>query len=79
MHWTSYLSTEVRNRLYNCKTIKSDLKELVDAKWRAYIESGKNINGYTKEDALVSVLELLDCNSCYFDLDREEYDELRRE
>jgi len=78
MHWTSYLTEEVRNRLYNCKTIKADLKELVDARWRSYKDTGKDKQGFVKEDALVAVMELLDCNSCYFDLERSEYDELCR-
>ena len=78
MHWTSYLSNEVSDRLGNCTTIKSDIKELVDAKWRSYKENGKDQRGYTKEDALISILEMLDCNSCYFDLSKEEYNELCR-
>ena len=78
MHWTSYLSSEVSDRLGNCTTIKSDIKELVDAKWRSYKENGKDQRGYTKENALISILEMLDCNSCYFDLSKEEYNELCR-
>ena len=30
--------------------------------------------GYTKEDALVFVLEMLDCNGCSIDMTRDEYD-----
>jgi hypothetical protein len=40
-------------------------------------EKGKDREGYTKEDALVCVLDLLDCNSQYIDLTRAEYDALK--
>lgn len=75
-NWTKYLSDEVYNRLANCKTIKKDLPELVNTKWRMYKELGKDSQGHTKEDALIAVLELLDCNGIVFDLTVEEYSEL---
>lgn len=77
--WLDYLSEDVRNRLGECSTKKADLKPLVDAKWRRMKELGKEKQGFTREDALVSVLELLDSNSCdnVADLTREEYDELK--
>jgi len=42
-------------------------------------EQGKDKLGFTKEDALISVLELLDCNSQFFDLTTDEYKELWEE
>lgn len=75
--WTEYLPCEVASRLKNCSTLKSDLVILVNAKWLSFKESGKDLLGYTKEDALVSVLELLDCNGIGFDLTRTEYDDLK--
>lgn len=74
--WLKHLNPDVYNRLCACRTIKSDLQWLVNAKWLSYKETGKADQGFTKEDALVSVLELLDCNSCYFDLTVDEYNEL---
>lgn len=72
-HWTDNLSNDVYTRLANCRTRKSDIKELVNAKWISFKENGKADRGFTKEDALVDILELLDSNSCYFDLTPEEY------
>lgn len=75
--WTDYLSEDVYSRLCNCQTRKSDLPNLVNAKWSSLIDAGKDKAGFTKEDALIAVLELLDCNSCCFDLTAEEYNNLR--
>lgn len=74
--WIETLSDGVCNRLMNCRTIKSDLPELVNAKWLWFKEIAKDKKCFTKEDALISVLELLDCNSCYIDLTTDEYNEL---
>jgi len=76
--WMDNLKSDVSERLGACRTIKADLPHLVNAKWLAFQENGKADKGFTKEDALVEILELLDCNSCYFDLTRDEYDELCR-
>lgn len=76
--WTDYLRADVFGRLEACRTIKSDIPILVNAKWLQYKAIGKDAQGFTKEDALVDVLELLECNSCYFDLTEEEYDDLCR-
>lgn len=75
-NWIDNLTSTVYDRLCHCRTIKADLPELVNAKWLSYIESGKADRGFTKEDALVAILELLDCNSCYIDLTKEEYDDI---
>ncbi len=77
-NWTEYLDEKVYTRLCNCRTIKADVGELVKARWRSYQENGKATQGFTKEDALVSILELLDANSCYIDLTIDEYNDLCR-
>ena len=77
--WTDKLPEDVYSRLCNCRTIKSDIQILTNVKWALYKEIGKDKKGFTKEDALVSVLELLDCNNTYFDLTEEEYDSLINE
>lgn len=74
--WSDNLTNDVYVRLCDCRTIKADLPELVNAKWLFYKENGKADQGFTKEDALIAVLELLDCNSCYFDLTTDEYNKL---
>ena len=76
---TEYLSGPVLTRLAECRTIKRDLPELVNAMWRHYKDEKKDLEGFTKEDALVAVLEWLDCNNNDFDLTREEYDSLKEE
>lgn len=71
-----FLSNEVYNRLCNCCTQKRDLQELVNAKWAAYKEAGKDHKGFTKEDALIAVLELLDENGFDYGLSGDEYTDL---
>ena len=70
--WTYYLPSDVYSRLCRCASLKSDILPLAQAKW----ESIKDNTNHCKEDALVDVLELLDCNGNYFDLTREEYDSI---
>lgn len=77
--WTEYLPEDVYNRLANCRSIKSDIKSLVDAKWRRMRELGKERKGFTREDALVAVLELLDSNGTDYELTRDEYDDLKKD
>lgn len=76
--WTDNLPNDVYDRLCHCRTIRSDLPALVNAKWLSFVENGKADQGFTKEDALVDILDLLDCNSQYLDLTREEYESLCR-
>ena len=80
-HWTDKLNEQVRLRLCECRNIKADLPVLVNTRWAWYKEQGKDKQGFKKEDALVDVLELLDCNSQWdlADLTREEYDLLKKE
>lgn len=77
MKWTDRLKSDVLERLRNCKSRKSDIPDLVNARWASLKEEGK---GFTKEDALVSILVLLDCNGQDFgaDLTVDDYDELCR-
>lgn len=74
--WTDRLREEVYNRLAACSTIRADLPELVAAKWATDKEAGKEAQGYTKEDAVVSVLELMDSNGRDFELTIDEYRDL---
>ena len=75
--WTDTLQESVYMRLCECRSRKSDIEMLVNAKWLYYKEIGKDKEGFTKEDALISILEHLDCNSQYFDLTEEEYNDLK--
>lgn len=74
--WTDHLNHDVLNRLANCTSTKADIDALTRAKWANMREHGKDKDGFTKEDALVAVLELLDANGRYFDLTKDEYLEL---
>ncbi len=78
MNWTERLNSDVFERLGNCKSRKSDLPDLVNAKWASLKQAGKDKEGFTKEDALISVLELLDSNGQYFigELTVDEYNDL---
>ena len=70
--WTDSLAQDVYQRLANCRSLKSDILPLAQAKWAAI----KNKKGFTKEDALVAVLELLDSNGAVFGLTQTEYDDI---
>ena len=70
--WTDYLSEEVYIRLCGCRTIKADIPELVESKWKSIAYP------YTKEDALISIIDLVYMNDCFIELTTEEWDELIR-
>lgn len=74
--WVDYLRTDVFNRLGACANTKADIKHLVDTRWQYLKDNGKDKKGFTKEDALVQVLDWLDANGQWSltDLTREEYD-----
>lgn len=76
--WTDYLPGDIYSRLCHCKSTKEDLPALVNAKWRYMKEQGK---GFTKEDALIGILELLDANGQWQvgELTKDEYNELKEE
>lgn len=59
--WLDYLPYNVYMRLAQCQTIKGDLPILLDAKLQWTQDTG-HYNGYTKEDILADILDLLDCN-----------------
>lgn len=67
-------------RLADCKNIKEDLPILVNIRWEWLKLKGKDIEGSTKEDALIQIFDLLDANSQYYltDVSEEEYEELKR-
>ena len=70
-NWTDTLDLDVLGRLGNCASWKSDVLPLAQARWSWLRRTGAV--GYEKEDALVYVLELLDCNSVVIDLTKDEY------
>lgn len=74
--WVDALPEVVYNRLANCQTIRTDLPILLAEKWGWM----KGKAGYTKEDCLVDILELLDCNGLeeVTDLTIEEWESLVR-
>lgn len=75
--WTKNITLEVYMRLCECRCTKEDIPVLVNAKWKFYKESGKT--KYTKEDALVTILELLDANGQGYlltEITKEEYERL---
>ena len=74
--WTEHLEAEVYTILCECRNLRSDLPLLVNALWLFYKETGKDTQGFTKEDALVDILDQLDSNSQYIDLTHDEYNEL---
>lgn len=59
--WLDYLPYNVRLRLAQCQTTKGDLAILLDAKWQWAQDTG-HYRGHTKDDILVGILDLLDCN-----------------
>ena len=59
--WLDYLPHNVYMRLVQYKTIKEELSILLDAKWQWAQNEGR-YNSYTKDDMLVDILDLLDCN-----------------
>ena len=70
--WTDYLSEDVYIRLCECRTIKADIPELVKCKWKTMEYP------FTKEDALIEVIDLVYANCCFIELTTEEWDELIR-
>ena len=76
--WTDRLPAEVYNRLCNCRSYKADIETLTNAKWAEMQDAGKDKEEFTKEDALVAVLELLDSNGQDIDLTTDEYNDFCR-
>lgn len=78
-NWMDKLPEDVANRLGNCRSTRDDIRTLVDVKWAYMCQTGKREEGFTKEDALVSILDLLDSNGRSFDLSKAEYDSLKHD
>jgi hypothetical protein len=72
MKWTDNLPDAVYNRLCACRSLKSDILILTQARWK-YLKTKEK---YCKEDALIYIFELLDSNSQYIDLTKDEYDDI---
>lgn len=77
--WVYNLPSNVYGRLCACRNIKEDLPALVNTRW-AWMKNQERYAKFTKEDALVYILDLLDANSQWqlCDMTSEEYDELKR-
>lgn len=76
--WKS-LTSECYLRLCECRSVKTDLPQLVNSVWLWWKETGKG-ETYTKADAVVYIMELLEANSqCELsDLTVDEFNELSR-
>lgn len=72
--WVDSLSSDVHSRLANCCSSKQDILPLAQARW-SWLKENKS-DEYVKEDALVYVLELIDCNSVFIDLTKAEYNDI---
>lgn len=74
------VAPDVYGRLCACRNKKSDIPTLVNVMWTHMKNRGKDKEGFTKEDALVQILEWLDCNGQWqlADITVDEYDELKR-
>lgn len=73
-NWIDLLDSDVRERLATCSSTRDDILPLTKAFWNCNLKnSGKD---YSVEDALVSVLRLVDENGRYFDLTSDERDDI---
>ena len=79
--WQDYLPADVYERLGDCCNRKADIPILVDARWKGMKDEGKDKEGFTKEDALVDILEWLDSNGQWrlSDVTVDEYEELKKD
>lgn len=75
MKWTDKLESDVYERLCNCCTEKTDILTLTLARW-LWMKEQEKYKEFKKEDALIYVLELLDCNSLNYDLTEDETAEI---
>lgn len=76
-NWADSLPKDVYNRLANCCTRKSDLLILLETLWN-WAQNTGHYDGYTKEDHLINILNLLDANGQEFitDLTVDEWTDL---
>lgn len=82
--WFERLPDDVYMRTCGCVNLKSDVPILINNRWawmKDKIKDGVIPNSFTKEDAVVYVMELLDANSQWYlgDLTVEEYNEFKKE
>lgn len=76
LNWTNRLPVDIYRRLCECRNLKKDVRPMMEARWAEMVERGKDKEGFTKEDALVDVLDHLDWNNQWFDFTQEEYQAL---
>ncbi len=78
--WFDKLPGEIQMRLGECRNIKEDIPVMVNARWKWMQEQDMHKRGFTKEDAIVFIFDLLDSNSQWqlCDISREEYEELKK-
>lgn len=74
MRWTDFLQQDVLTRLANCNSRKQDIPALIDARMQWYKATGKD--NFTREDALIFVLDLVASNSQDIELTVDEYNAL---
>lgn len=82
--WFEILPDDIYIRTCECRNLKIDVPILVNARWawmKGKIEEGIIPNSFTKEDALIYIMELLDANSQWdlAELTVDEYESLRME
>lgn len=79
--WMWNLPSDVCGRLGACHNTKEDISALVNIRWAWMKSHQEKFKKFTKEDALIYVLELLDANSQWqlANLTCDEYNELKRE
>lgn len=73
--WTDSLKEDIYERLCGCYSTKDDILPLAQSRW-SWIKQRERCELYSKEDALCFVLELLEANSCDFELTQDEYNEV---
>lgn len=75
--WTYKLPDDVYTRLCECRNKKDDLEILIKTRWE-WMKEKEKYRRYTVEDAMVYIMELLDCNNQYYltNLTVDEYDDL---
>ena len=75
--WDNFLRAlpvDVYNRLSGCRNRKDDIEILASCYFNEVL---RNKPGeWTPEDALVYIFELLDANGQFYDLTRDEYDDV---
>lgn len=71
--WQDHLPNDVFDRLSSCRSLKRDILPMAVAYWNYKL---KNKSGYEPEDALIAILEWVDCNGQDIDFTIDEYKDL---